>query len=167
MSLLQLTACILFSTITVDTAGNHTTEKETSTNGINWVSLELAQQAAKTEPKNIFIDVYTDWCGYCKKMDQNTFSDSSVVNYVNENFYAVKLNAESTKKVTFKGVEMTEQELSRVFRVRGYPTIVFMDETFEQVAPLSGYRSAQEFKAILMQFDKVVSPWFKLSFNLE
>ena len=107
----------------------------------------------KEDPRKIFVDVYTDWCGWCKKMDRSTFADESVVNYVNENYYAVKLNAESSKKITFNGHEMTEAYLARSLRVSGYPTIVFIDEKFESIRPIPGYRTAVQFKKILQDFN--------------
>lgn len=121
--------------------------------GINWLSIEEAQTLGKKEPKKVFVDVYTNWCGFCKKMDANTFSNPTVVKYVNENFYAVKLNAESRKMVSFNGTVLSEAELARAFRVSGYPTIVFIDETFRYIQPVPGYREASEFHKILLQFN--------------
>lgn len=121
---------------------------------INWVTIEEAQEKGKTDPRSVFVDVYTDWCGWCKKMDKSTFQDADVVNYVNQNYYAVKLDAESNERVTFNGVELTERELARAFRVSGYPTTVLIDETFQQITPLPGYKQAAEFKEMLMQFNQ-------------
>ncbi|MGV3585410.1 MAG: thioredoxin family protein, partial [Adhaeribacter sp.] len=67
---------------------------------INWLSLEEAAVLNKKEPRKMVIDVYTDWCGWCRKMDQSTFSDPEVADYVNKNFYAVKLDAEGKKPIT-------------------------------------------------------------------
>jgi thioredoxin-related protein len=71
---------------------------------INWYTFEDAIDANKEEKKFIFIDLYTDWCGWCKKMDQTTFSDTSVATYMNEHFYAVKMNAESKEGIAYKEV---------------------------------------------------------------
>ena len=71
---------------------------------IIWHTLEAAADANKIEKKFIFIDIYTDWCGWCKKMDQSTFLDSGVVSYMNEHFYAVKMNAESKDPIAYKEV---------------------------------------------------------------
>ena len=60
---------------------------------VNWISMDKAQELQKV-PKNIMMDVYTDWCGPCKLMDKNTFQNPDVANFLNENFYAVKFNAE-------------------------------------------------------------------------
>ena len=68
---------------------------------INWISLEEVVEFQKTEPKNVIIDVYTNWCGPCKLMDKNTFSNPEIVSYINKNYYAVKFNAEGDATVKF------------------------------------------------------------------
>lgn len=129
-------------------------QSNTENASINWVNIEEAQKLGKEEPRKIFVDVYTDWCGWCKKMDRSTFADGSVVDYVNENYYAVKLNAESSKKIKFNGKDMTEAHLARSMRVSGYPTIVFIDEKFESIQPIPGYRTAAQFRKILQDFNR-------------
>lgn len=141
---------ILLLFLSVTTMAGNTPEK--SEDGINWLSIEEAQTRGKEEPKKVFVDVYTNWCGYCKKMDANTFSNAEVIKYVNDHFYAVKLNAESSKMVSFNGTVLSEAELAKAFRVTGYPTIVFIDETFRYIQPVPGYREAKEFHKILLQF---------------
>ena len=61
---------------------------------IRWLSFEEAVALHAVEPKKLFIDVYTDWCGWCKRMDKTTFVDSAVASELGGHFYAVKLNAE-------------------------------------------------------------------------
>lgn len=129
--------------------GDQPGQQSNASQQINWVSIEKAQELGKTTPRKVFIDVYTDWCGYCKKMDRTTFAEEEVVNYVNENYYAVKLNAESNKKIKFNGKNMTEAYLARYLRVSGYPTIVFVDEEFKNIQPFPGYKTASQFKRIL------------------
>lgn len=118
---------------------------------VNWISIDEAQELGKKEPRKVIVDVYTDWCGWCKKMDQNTFSDAEVAKYINDHFYAVKLNAESRDIVKYKDTELTKAELSKAFRVSAYPTIVIIDEEFETIFPIPGYRSAEDLKNILSQ----------------
>ena len=91
-------------------------------------------------------------------MDRNTFTDSKVIEYVNENFYAVKLNAEDRKrKFEFKGKEYTEQMMAYNMRVRSYPNFVVMDAAMENITQLPGYREPDNFvsalKSLLEKFD--------------
>ena len=57
---------------------------------VRWVSFSEAVELSKKEPRKILIDIYTDWCGWCKKMDATTYGDGAVVEYINRHFYAVK-----------------------------------------------------------------------------
>lgn len=136
------------------TMGDGDGNKENENASINWLTLEEAQKLSEKEPRKVIMDVYTDWCGWCKKMDKTTFSDEAVVDYVNKNFYAVKLNAEGNEKINFKGQEFTNAELARALQVSGYPTIVFFDEDFSRFQPLSGFRKADEFHKILKMFNE-------------
>ena len=120
---------LLFSVITVLTlaATMSFDNPPAKSEEIRWLTIEEAQVLSEKEPRKIIMDVYTDWCGWCKKMDKTTFADEKVAKYVNDNFYAVKLKADSQDKVTFKGKEFAKGELAQAFRVTGYPTIVFFD----------------------------------------
>ena len=133
---------------------------------INWVSLEEAVELQKANPKKIMIDMYTNWCGPCKILDKRTFQNTDVANYVNENYYAVKFNAEGNAKVTFKGKVFTNpnydpakefkrnsaHELSRFFRIQAYPTIVFLDESLDVLVPLRGFQTPQKLELYLKMF---------------
>ena len=65
---------------------------------IEWMTLAQAIEAQKIEPKKIFMDVYTNWCGPCKLLDKNTFQNPDVSRYISEHFYAVKFNAEGQEE---------------------------------------------------------------------
>lgn len=135
---------------------------------INWLSLEEAVALQKKTPKKIMMDVYTSWCGPCKMLDRNTFHNSDVVNYVNKNYYAVKFNAEGNDVVSFKGKtysnpnykpEMASRrnsphQLTSLFQVNAYPTIVFMDEKADLLAPVRGYQTATQLELYLKMFKK-------------
>ena len=117
--------------------------------GVNWITFEQAVQFSQSKPKKVLIDVYTDWCGWCKRMDKTTYEDPSVVNYINKHFYAVKLNAESSKQITYNGKQMTEQNLSgQVFGVSGYPCTVYLDEKLRVLSPVPGYQDVAMFNKI-------------------
>ncbi len=117
---------------------------------IVWLSYDEAVELSRKEPKKIFVDVYTNWCGWCKRMDATTLQDPAIVGYMNEKFYAVKLNAESNKKVNYKGTEMTEQQLaSRIFKASGYPTTVYLTPDEDILQPIPGYLDVDMLNKIL------------------
>jgi len=115
---------------------------------ILWLSPEEAELRNKTVPKKIIMDVYTDWCGYCKLMDKNTFANKAVAAYINENFYPVKFNAESREEVTFAGHHFKNSgrthEFATALQVSGYPSVLFFDENLKLVVMSPGYLDAKE-----------------------
>jgi thioredoxin-related protein len=113
---------------------------------ITWLKFEEAVAANQSNPKMLLVDVYTDWCGWCKKMDKETFTDPEVVKYVNENFYAVKLNAEDNERTfDFMGKKFSEAQMAASMRVRSYPNFVIIEPTLQNIAQLPGYRPADAF----------------------
>ena len=135
---------------------------------INWVTLEEAVELQKKNPKKIMMDVYTSWCGPCKMLDRNTFQNKDVATYVNENYYAVKFNAEGEKTVTFNGKTYSnpnynpakakrrnsQHQLAGAFGVRAYPTIIFLDEKAELITALPSYKTPQQLELYLKMFKK-------------
>ena len=121
-------------------------------NKINWLTWEEAMTAMENEPKKVFIDVYTDWCGWCKRMDASTFTDSDVIEYMNENYYAVKFDAEGKGDKEFRGRTLTYRanagrrgvhELAIVLlngRL-GYPSFVYLDEAQNSLKVSPGYKT--------------------------
>ena len=129
---------------------------------VNWMTIEEAEAAQKTNPKKIMIDVYTKWCGPCKMMMKNTFTNADVINFINANYYAVKLDAEQAGDITFKGKVFSNpdhvpnkagrngvHQLSRYFQVRAYPTLVYLDEDANTIVPISGYKTPQQLELYL------------------
>ena len=130
---------------------------------IEWMSMNEALEAQKEEPKKIFADIYTDWCGPCKMMDRNTFSNPDFVKYVNQHFYPVKFNAEGTEKVNYKDFEYTNPNynpelkgkrnaqhlFANALKVNAYPTVVFFDEEANVISPVVGYRTAEQLEIYL------------------
>lgn len=115
---------------------------------ITWMKFEEAIAANAKSPKMILVDVYTDWCGWCKKMDKETFVDPAVVAHLKKNFYAVKLNAEDTnRKFEFMGKTYSEADMAAAMRVRSYPNFVIIEPGLQNIAQLPGYRPAPDFLA--------------------
>ena len=117
---------------------------------VNWYSLEDAIQATQDNPKKIFVDVYTDWCGWCKRMDKAAFTDPKVIEYLNSNFYPVKFNAEQKTPITYKGKTYEfvksgrrgyNQLAAKLLNGRlAYPTTLVLDENAESIIISPGFK---------------------------
>ena len=105
---------------------------------IAWITMNEALEQTEATGKKILIDFYTDWCGWCKRMDKTTYADSAVVAYMNENFLSVKLNPEKNGTVSYEGGEYSNREFTSAFRVRGYPATGFMNEKNEVITLVPG-----------------------------
>lgn len=123
--------------------------EETKPLALDWLSYNEGLALAEKENKYILIDFYTDWCGYCKKMDKETYSKEEVIGILNENFIVVKVNAESNNKVIENGEEITERELAKLYQVTGYPTTWFLESNHGRLAPLPGYVTTEQFIPVL------------------
>ena len=115
---------------------------------IKWLKFEEAIALNAQNPKMIIVDVYTDWCGWCKKMDKETFTDPKVIAYISQNFYAVKLNAENTERTfEFMGRTYNEAQMAAAMRVNSYPNFVIIEPKLQNIAQLPGYRQPDQFIA--------------------
>lgn len=145
---------------------------------IHWMSLDEVQVAMNKEPKKVWIDVYTDWCGWCKRMDKITFQNPNVIKYMNEHFYAVKLNAEQRQDIRFMGKmykadpsERTHPFANELLHGQlSYPTSVFMEENFRTPQLIPGYQDVKTMEMILKYlaeglYKKIPFPEYQASFK--
>ena len=134
---------------------------------IQWIKVADIEAALAKEPRKILIDVYTNWCGPCKMMMSQTFTHPEVIKYINENFYAVKFNAEGNEVFTFNGVKYTNSSYNpgnanrrngthdftmAIAPVNGkiaYPTIVYLNESLQIISPVQGFWKSKEYIPLL------------------
>jgi thioredoxin-related protein len=94
---------------------------------IKWHSYNDGMALGKDKNKKVFLNFYADWCGYCKQMDSKTFTDKSVISYMNENFIPVRVNADK------------EMKIAAQYEVRGLPVSWFIAESGESIGSQPGY----------------------------
>ncbi|MFI5220522.1 MAG: thioredoxin family protein [Bacteroidia bacterium] len=127
---------------------------------INWMSFEEAVKKSETQPKKIFIDVYTGWCGWCKKMDKSTFLNDTVADYMNKNYYAVKLDAETKDTIHFRDKDFVfkpeyksnELAISLLNGKMSYPSFIFLDESVNILSPIAGFQTPQQLIPVMKYF---------------
>lgn len=120
-----------------------------SNSKISWKDIEEATKTAGEQDRKLFVYVHTDWCSWCKKMEDETFADDAVAEYMNRNFEPVEIDAESQRQVTFNGRQMTEQEVASTLGVEGFPTHVFMNSAGEPITVAPGYMPPERFIHVL------------------
>lgn len=145
----------LFATLLISSA--------TAQQKIEWMNWNEMVERQQVEPRKIFIDVYTDWCGWCKKMDASTFVDPSVVATMNESFYAVKLDAEMKDSITYNNMVFYNPNPSGKRSVHtlaaslldsrmSYPSFVILDENFTRLHILAGFQKVPQLMGNLLFF---------------
>lgn len=122
---------------------------DAATDGIQWFKYDQGVAKAKAEGKPIVIDFYTDWCGYCKKMDRSTFKDPQVIAFLRDNFVTVRVNGEAQTMVSHEGEQMSERMLTQTYGVRGFPTFWFLDSEGKRIGPAPGFKPTETFLPLL------------------
>lgn len=138
----------------------------TQDESIQWADIDTLNEVMNSEgnEKHLFVDVYTEWCGWCKKMDKTTFSDPEIVEIMNKYFIPVKFDAEQKETILFSGREFNFVENGRrgynelapalMKNKMSYPTVVLLNEKVEMIQPLPGYQTAEDLKPILLFIGK-------------
>lgn len=116
----------------------------------NWISMEDAMASSSENNKKILVNVYTDWCGYCRQMDEEVYTTDRVQNALDEHYYAVRINAESSEQVTFNGQVMSMQDLAMGLGATGYPTTIFLTEEGEPLGFQPGFIDSGTFERLLV-----------------
>lgn len=125
-------------------------------------SINEIRQLSAQKPKKLVIDVYTDWCTWCKKMDKTTYQNEGIIQQINEDFYFVKLNAETRDSIFFDNKIFTFQNKYKAneFAVAllngqmSYPSTVFLDEKLGLLTVVPGYLTPKDLSPVLKYFGK-------------
>lgn len=155
---------LLLTAFTTKLGENQAVSFQDGEDGPLWMSVDEALTANETEPRMFLLNFYTDWCGWCKRMDESTFSNPQITELMAENYHPIKFNAEADETVVTKdgtynlnttGRRPTHElatELATLNERLGYPTVVIMDEEWNRVKVYQGYRSVDDLKDILTYY---------------
>lgn len=151
-----LSALLAFS------AGPGTPTEPPAEETITWYSWEEALALSEKEPRKMFIDVYTDWCGWCKRMDATTFKDPEVVAHINANYYPVKFDAEQKEEIeydghTFKFIASGSRGVHELAYALldgklSYPSYVYLDDQQRRIYISKGFKPADQMMKELTYF---------------
>lgn len=131
---------------------------------LKWTTFEKIERHRGGE-RLLFIELYTSWCGWCRRMENYTFNDPIVAKYMNKKFYSIRFNAEDRRPINFldksyrfdptdgkRGRHELAKALMLDSEKQGYPTVVFLDENYNLIQAIPGYISAKDFEAIMHYF---------------
>ena len=162
--LLPIAIFILLGLFSFRTSSDTIYPKSTQSETITWITFEEAMEAVKKEKRKVLISVHTEWCGWCKHMDRTTFQDPNIIKFINDKFYAVKLDAEqkediSTPEKVYKfekgdGKERGFHQLAVALTMGRLtlPSTVFLDENFRVLQPIPGYKDPKTFEMMMTYY---------------
>ncbi len=155
-----LIICIIFTMFSITIFAQQTAT--TNTSQIEWLSFEEVEEKMKVEKKKMIVDIYRGGCEWCRKMDKETFQEPSIISYINDHFYAVKLDDGSQEPITFQGEtyefskkgKHAHHELAVKITggEQGLPSIVFLDETLNVIQSFSGYKEPVDLEKLMRYF---------------
>jgi thioredoxin-related protein len=123
--------------------------KEETRKDFKWRELGAGLDEAEADDKPLLVDVYTNWCGWCKKMDKTTYANKEVQAYIEQAFVPVKMNAESRERTSYAGDEYSYRQIARGFQIRSYPTTLFLEADGKHITSVPGYLKVEQFLPVL------------------
>ena len=172
--LLPIAILILSGLFSFQSSSDILYQKADQDQTITWMTFEEAMAAVKIEKRKVLVSVYADWCGWCKQMDKTTFQDPTIIKYINEKYYPVKLNAEQKEDIVTpdkvykfekgEGNERGYHQLASTLTMGRLelPSTVFLDENFRIIQPIPGYKDARTFEMMMIYYgdgNSKVTPW--------
>jgi thioredoxin-related protein len=123
---------------------------EAAATPLPWRELEAGLAEAKKAGKPILVDVVTDWCGWCKRMDRTTYADAGVRDYLSEAFVPVRVDAEEEgRRATYGDRVVTYRQFADGFGITGYPTTVFLAADGTLITTVPGFVQPERFLLVL------------------
>lgn len=116
---------------------------------VEWLDWDAGIEQAHERGRPVLVDVYTDWCGWCKRMDRDVYSRPEIREYLATKFVTVKLDAEASDAARYQGKSYTSSTLAERFKVTGYPTTIFLRANGEHIINVPGYVPPERFLLVL------------------
>ena len=110
-----------------------------------WRSMEEAVATAQANDRLLVVHSYTVWCGWCARMDRETYTDDAVQAYLAEHYEATRLDLDSDEVVDFFEYTLPMATLGDALQVSGTPTTVFVDSDGSLITKMPGFQNAETF----------------------
>ena len=128
------------------TSGTPQSEKSVDAESIKWLSYSEALTRARAESVHVYIDFSRKGCGWCRKMERETYTNPDVIKMLNEHYAPTKVRGDSNDELDIDGYKITERALAiQEFGVTSYPQLWFLTPDNAKVGPLRGYLAADRF----------------------
>jgi thioredoxin-related protein len=129
---------------------------------VKWLSFEKAIELNKTNQKQFLVSIYTDWCGWCKKMDTETYTNPIIAKYINDNYHAIKLNGEGKEPITFNNYTFKQKKQGNIVYHElsaamldgklSYPTTIILNKEVQLLDRIPGYLTPRKMEMVLAYF---------------
>jgi thioredoxin-related protein len=141
--LLLLVTILVTATLMLEAGTKATKPPQKDPNGIEWYGYEAGWQKAKAENKHMFVDFTATWCGWCRRLEANTFSDERVIKALKDDFVPVKVWEKSPDTLDIDGLRITEYDLRvKEFGATSFPMLWFVNSKGMRIGPIRGYVDA-------------------------
>ena len=131
---------------------------KSSARKLEWLAFDAAAEKAAKQNKHMIVDIYTNWCGWCRVMERETYGNAEVATYLTENFVLAKVNGESPSKLHWNGEELSERQFARKVGVSGYPATYFMKPNSELLGGVPGFIRPPDF---MIYTKYVATRWYQ------
>lgn len=150
--------------------GHAQTAPEVENSPVHWLTMEKLQDTLKVAPRPVMVDLYTQWCGPCKKLAAETFTDPGIADYLNSHFYTVRFDAQSGDPVQYKGkryenpdfdpakvgvrnsTHQLTYELDNTNGQIAFPTLVYMDGELRPIIATQGFYTPEKLEPKLVYY---------------
>ena len=132
-------ALVLAALLVAGTVVGATSPSPSRGDGIQWFSYAEGLRRGEAENKKTILEFHADWCRYCAKMEKETFQDYKVIQYVNDNYVAIKVDFD------------TERKLATKYQIRALPATFVIEPDGSQIGPIQGFISKEGLLQVLKQ----------------
>lgn len=108
---------------------------------VTWYNFNDGLKLATEKRKPVIMDFYADWCGWCRKMEREVFTDRDVAARLGENYVCVRLHTDKNpgEMIKYKNHVLSKQEFAVMLGVQGLPTLVFLDRDGNLITKIPGF----------------------------
>ena len=139
---------LLFLALTIPAQGQAFSDPELSAPA--WQTFEEAEAAAAEGDQFFLVDVYADWCGWCRRLEREVYADDEVQAYLEQHFAYTRLDFDATDRdVAFKGDTFTMQQMAYLLGAQGVPTVAFLAPDGNYITHVPGFVERDDFLDVL------------------